>query len=36
VSASYDEHVSPFWIWMQAIIVVCVIASIVIAVVRLV
>jgi hypothetical protein len=28
--------VSPFWIWMQAIIVVCVIASIVIAVVRLV
>jgi hypothetical protein len=28
--------VSPFWIWMQVIIVLCVLASIVIAVVRLV
>jgi hypothetical protein len=29
-------HVSPFWIWMQVVIVLCVLASIVIAVVKLV
>jgi len=28
--------VSPFWIWMQALIFVCVIASIVIATIRLI
>jgi hypothetical protein len=28
--------VSPFWIWMQALIVVCVLASIVIATIKLV
>jgi hypothetical protein len=28
--------VSPFWIWMQALIVLCVIASIVIATIKLV
>jgi hypothetical protein len=27
--------VSPFWIWMQALIVVCVIASVIIATVKL-
>jgi hypothetical protein len=27
--------VSPFWIWMQVIIVICVIASLVIAIVKL-
>jgi hypothetical protein len=32
----YDASVSPFWIWMQALIVLCVIASIVIATVKLV
>jgi hypothetical protein len=31
----YDAGVSPFWIWMQALIVLCVIASIVIATVKL-
>jgi hypothetical protein len=28
--------VSPFWIWMQAVIVLCVLASIVIATIKLV
>jgi len=28
--------VSPFWIWMQALIVVCVVASVIIATIKLV